>query len=241
MKFCNSHWLELWISATAIALMTSQQSDGQELLIVSPAGLEDVEGDAAVGTQESPFRAQWLYLASDFDRIPHGGAFIIGHAERADGRRTTEVTNTNADMTIMLSTTSSDNLSENFSENIGSDATVVFEGSISITYPVSGSGGPHPFGPNVQYQTPFFYDPSMGNLLVEQISQSGSVGIGTRDAQSTDYISFLGELIGASAPKALRREVLVRQFTIPEPATVVFVLLCAGVAAATRQSTGRIP
>ena len=228
-----------WFVAMTMLLMAVGKTYGQEIHIVSPNALADTDGDFGAETPRSSFRVQWLYPASDFDFIPDGGAFIIGHAIRADGSENMDLPNTFADSVFSLSTTSVNSLNENFSVNVGSDETVVFSGSTSISYPVSGPPrGPHPFGANIEYQTPFFYDPSLGNLLLEQTSTSGNDAEDARkDWQTLDYDAFLagepGDLTGT-----LVRRVIVTQFTIiPEPAALILVLLCAGGAGATCRRT----
>jgi hypothetical protein len=71
--------------------------------------------------------------------------------------------------TISLSTTNADwnTLSSNFANNIGADNTLVFTGSLYQTWA---------FGDTLQINlsTPFTYDPSMGNLLLDVMVSGGS-------------------------------------------------------------------
>src|SRR5581483_11935447 len=72
---------------------------------------------------------------------------------------------------IDLSTTSAavDHLSDTFADNVGADDTVVFaKGALTL----SGSAGGNPgvfksFDVHIALTTPFVYDPSLGNLLLD--------------------------------------------------------------------------
>jgi hypothetical protein len=67
-----------------------------------------------------------------------------------------------------MSTTDKENLTTEFEANHGPDKTLVFDGAVS--YPFLGTGpvfGPRDFADGPRLQTPFFYDPSKGNLLIE--------------------------------------------------------------------------
>ncbi len=72
-----------------------------------------------------------------------------------------------------MSTTDKDNLTTVFDDNHGPDKTLVYDGE--VTYPLLGSGpagGPKDFADGPTLQTPFFYDPSMGNLVIELGAES---------------------------------------------------------------------
>ena len=197
------------------------------MLIVSPANLEETEGEYSIETRTDTYRVQWLYLASDFDSIPEGGAFIAGHAFRADGSQTTEVTNSFGHSVFTLSTTTLSSLSSDFADNLGDDAAIVYEGSLASTYPVSGPPeGPNPFGTGVEYQNWFFYDPSLGNLVLEEVT---TVGNDLADTYK-DWGQSGNSTLAASNPEAVsgedNRAVIVSQFTIvPEPSSSFLVVL----------------
>ncbi|NIP17252.1 MAG: hypothetical protein GWM87_03150, partial [Xanthomonadales bacterium] len=57
-------------------------------------------------------------------------------------------------------------LSLTFADNIGSDNTVVFSGPLTLTSADIG-GPPRDFDIIINLQTPFFYDPGDGNLLLD--------------------------------------------------------------------------
>ncbi len=69
-----------------------------------------------------------------------------------------------ANVQVELSTTSAqpDGLSATFSQNVGHDDAVVFSGPLHLQ--TSGFG---PFQAHIFLQQPFYYDPRMGNLLLD--------------------------------------------------------------------------
>jgi cell wall-associated NlpC family hydrolase len=71
---------------------------------------------------------------------------------------------------ITLSTTSSgpNSLSSTFANNIGPDETLVYSGPLTLsTNSTSSNGTTADFDITIPLQTPFFYDPSKGNLLFD--------------------------------------------------------------------------
>lgn len=161
--------------------ITAQQT------IVSPPDNVDTEGSLRGTAGGNPFRIQFLFSASDFESIPVGGAFLSGHAIRSDGS-VTETTSSTTYVTYVLSTTNADRLFDAFDDNTGNDATQVYQGARTSSFPVATGDAPHPFGRPIEYDQMFFYDPAtMGNLVMESFSVDGAAGPGTapRDWEAT--------------------------------------------------------
>ena len=142
------------------------------------------------------------------------------------------------DIQINLSTTSAtdDNLSLTFANNVGITDTIVFaRGPLSLSSAFTGSAnGPKDFDIVITLTTPFFYDPSMGNLLME-VRNFGGGQTSFFDATSSfaffDGVSRVttSTIGNANSTVADNRDSLglVTGFTIvPEPASAV--LLFAG-------------
>ena len=112
-------------------------------------------------------RYQQLYDASQFSAFGPAG-FITQIIFRPDVSFGFAFDSTLPDMQINLSTTSvpDDGLSFLFASNIGADETVVFSGPLPLSSDFSG-GVPKDFNIVINLTTPFFYDPSMGNLLLD--------------------------------------------------------------------------
>lgn len=129
-------------------------------------------------------RYQQVYNASDFSRLPPGGAFISTITFRDGCGSLNAVTFSNrATLTINLSTTAkaADGLSSLFSENLGSDQTTVFLNRLSFFSTDIGPCNdpqhlPSPeWGDAIQLDPPFFYNPSHGNLLLEMYVPVGAL------------------------------------------------------------------
>jgi len=79
---------------------------------------------------------------------------------------------------INLSTSSSqpESLSTTLANNLGPDAIAVFNGALTMSSAFTGpAGGPKDFDMVVPFTTPFTFDPTKGNLLVDIVNRSGSV------------------------------------------------------------------
>jgi hypothetical protein len=85
---------------------------------------------------------------------------------------------------VYLSTTTQtpDGLSTFFADNAGLDGLRVFGGSLGIFAPSSSGIEPRPFQVRIPFATPFFYDPSRGNLSLYIVTGGGPLGLAL-DAQ----------------------------------------------------------
>lgn len=85
-----------------------------------------------------------------------------------------------SDITIRLSTTSrgdegADTLSMVFANNIGDDVTTVYSDPLTLTTAFTGPpGGPKAFDYSIALEQPFFYDPGLGNLLLDAMIPTGA-------------------------------------------------------------------
>jgi hypothetical protein len=112
-------------------------------------------------------RYQQVYAASQFG----GGGLITQIIFRPDATFGNAFTSTLPDIQIDLSTTSApdDGLSTTFANNVGSNDTVVFaRGPLTLSSAFTGPpNGPKDFDIIITLTTPFFYNPAMGNLLLD--------------------------------------------------------------------------
>ena len=147
---------------------------GQKIKIVVPNDLENVEGNIDATSGSTPYRVQQLSPASEFAALPETYRTIIGHCTRPDRTITQPRTAVAGDILVRLSTTSKSILDLAFENNLGDDLTTVFDGPLTLTTQATGPPeGPRGFDDCVEYQTPFVYDPSRGNLVVDFITRSG--------------------------------------------------------------------
>jgi hypothetical protein len=167
--------------ATLLYALLSSRAHA-EIRIVTPPGLESVEGNSRAPAASHGFRVQELYPASWFlSLLPKGGAWLTGFRSRADVSQQNSVTVHYNDMRLTASTTQRNTISTIFADNVGNNAIKVIDGTLSISYEV-GSAKPNPFSAIWEFTTPFYYDPDEGNLLLDYISHSGLNGAVTDDA-----------------------------------------------------------
>lgn len=160
-----------------------------------------------------------------------------------------------SNVTIRLSTTQrgdeGNTLSATFADNIGADDTVVYSGALTLTTAANGNLPVSPFDYTIVFQTPFLYDPTDGNLLLDvNIPTSASVttaGFGFLTFDTVNalndgvYSIFNGSNGNAASGTAGTSGAIVRVHSeavavaVPEPGT--FALFGAGLlmAAATRR------
>ena len=162
-------------TATLAALVLTGLAAGsaQAQSLVVPNANATTEANAS---GEGPFAAfgiryQQVYGAGEF-----GGTTplrIDGLSFRPDESVVDAFSTTRGDadfpVNITLSTTSRavDDLTQIFDFNTGPDGTQVFSGSLTFTGGPATGPGPRPFLAQIDFTTPFTFDPSAGNLLVD--------------------------------------------------------------------------
>jgi hypothetical protein len=126
-------------------------------------------------------RLQQVYASSQFSAIT-SPVFITEILFRPDRFGSAFGPTTIRDVLINLSTTSAapnnaNALSNTFADNIGPDETTVFNGDLSISSSntVVGPNRLKAFDISIAFMTPFLYDPTLGNLLLDIRNPSGGV------------------------------------------------------------------
>jgi hypothetical protein len=177
------------------------------LYTVPRAGV-GVEGNSfsfvPFGSNVTSARFQQVFAASQFT-IFDQGVSIEGILFRADSQYGSSYATTLRDIQVNLSTTlrAPDGLSAIFSENLGSDDSIVFDrGPVTVS---SDCCGPPPqlFTMVMLFDRPFFFDPTAGNLLLDIRNFDGfssPIGLGALDAVLTPGDSISS--IWASDPTA---------------------------------------
>jgi hypothetical protein len=137
-----------------------------------PNGNDSIEGNdySYLPFLGQNLRYQQVYDASQFAKMPAGGAYLTHVFLRPDCNfHFGGVTYTNLQVNLSTTSKAPDQLSSVFSENVGADETVVF-GPGAFNYGEGGGGGtncPRPVSLNyIPLDTPFFYNPAAGNLLM---------------------------------------------------------------------------
>src|SRR5713226_7983258 len=145
-----------------------------EPTVVVPNSARTTEGNSNNGypfdlgqTGLTSQRYQQVYAASQFG----GGGLITQIVFRPDAIAGQAFTSTLPDIQIDLSTTSAadDALSSTYADNVGADDTVVFvRGPLTLSSAFTGPpDGPKDFDIIITLTTPFFYNPALGNLLLD--------------------------------------------------------------------------
>jgi hypothetical protein len=229
-------------SIAVLALLALASPPAEAASIVVPNNLATTEGNDANFLPFAPSpseRYQQVYGASQFSSLI-GGGFITQIIFRPDGFVGAAFTSTLPSIRIDLSTTSAapDALSSTFASNVGANDTIVYGGLTGAPLTLSSAntgpaGGPKDFDIVINLSSPFFYDPTLGNLLLDVRNFGG--GMTTFfDAENTagDSVSRVGTLAGGngnSATADLNDTLgLVTQFTfvaVPEPATLALVVV----------------
>lgn len=154
--------------------------------VVVPSAYENLE---APGNNGFPFhldfynqfgifsmRYQQVYSADEFASLTEP-VLITEIRFRPDLNEGEAFAGTLHDLQISLSTTPSspDGLSANFADNVGADDTIVYDGPLSLSSAAHSSSftGPMEFDIAIVFSTPFLYDPSQGDLLLDVRNYGG--------------------------------------------------------------------
>jgi len=147
-------------------------------VVVVPNSLATNDGNGSATAPAGPSSVRWLQIhdASQFGALS-GPSFLTQFAYRPDkiigqsGPRSWT-------LRIYASTTrrSVAGLSANFAANLGTNNTLVFDGTVTATTGnLPGPGNTRQFDVVFPLTTPFLYDPAAGNLLLDiQFTVDGS-------------------------------------------------------------------
>lgn len=219
--------------------------------VVVPNSLANVEGNSgndfpfniSIYTPTPSMRYQQVFQSSEFSAFG-GPSLITQIAFRPDGGTYgSAFSSTLSSIRIDLSTTSvaPDSLDSTFAKNVGADAKTVYYGSLPLSSAFTGpEGGPKNFDITINLTTPFFYDPTAGNLLLDVRNYDGGVTtyidsqLTSGDSTSRVFSVVSGRVDDSSGERD--SEGLVTQFTnSPVP-----VFTCVGFEIATNNGRGRL-
>jgi hypothetical protein len=208
--------------------------------VVAPnefATLESPGSPNAIFTAQGE-HTQIVYSSNQFSMITTP-QFVTGIAFRQDGLDNFPFSITLNELAVSLSTTNRqpDNLSLTYAENIGTNATVVMpRGAYTFTSnPTGPPGGPMAFDIVFQFSTPFLYDPSLGNLLldIQHFQSQSSTGTFFMDTirVTNDSMSRINGPVGSSVAGGADTVAPVTKFTfstVPEPSSIMLVMATFG-------------
>lgn len=205
----------------------------QATVIVVPNGSAAVEGNI---NNSAPFanfslRYQQVFDSGQFSALS-GPGLITRIAFRPDSQFGNAFSTVIADVRIDLSTTgaSPDGMSATFANNVGADNTTVFSGALSLSSAdVAGPGNTRAFDIIIDLTTPFLYDATLGDLLLDIRNFSGVV---TTQVDATnvsgDSVSRVVSFFDVNATVGTVTSIGdITQFTVgaavPEPGTLVLL------------------
>ena len=177
----------------------------------------------------SQMRYQQVFASSQFVPLD-GGTFITRIAFRPSTFTATSFSAVLPSVDIYLSTAPAGigpgSLSSNFSSNVGADETVVFSGALSLSSANTGAPA-RDFDIIIDLETPFFYNPALGNLLMEVVNFQGGT------TTPFDALTNAGTLLSRVFAPDVETETgtvdatgLIAQFTyaaIPEPTSMALL------------------
>jgi len=231
------------IGTVILLLAGIRCAQAAEIKIVSPGAYEGIEGEEAVPEDCCPpYRFQQVFPAADFAALGNKPHWIVGFTPRPDQSLTSPRTVHSPDSEFRLSTmpVGPPNLSLDFDDNLGPDVMQFYRGPHNLVADVAGPGpGPREFY-NAEFPagvTPFLYDPSQGNLLLDLI-----VWQGESPSDRGDKVPGIQTSLYAFNPlvatHGIRDAASIFQFTfvpVPEPATLTLLIMAMVVHSARRR------
>lgn len=151
--------------------------------LVVPTNMLTQDSTFGSGTLRGPCRVQLVYGAALFPPEPMA---IVELRFRPDRQYGSAFSTTASNLVIWCSTTTRapDDLSRTFDENVGEDATEVFNGTAALSSAFVGPPeGPKVFDIVIPLGRPFVYDPAAGNLLID-IRNYGAPGASLLSGQA---------------------------------------------------------
>ncbi|WP_375404398.1 PEPxxWA-CTERM sorting domain-containing protein [uncultured Sphingomonas sp.] len=201
-------------------------------------------------------RYQQIYAAAQFGSAPVT-LNAIKFRQASDPSGGNPFASTISSITLNLSTalTRQGAASSVFAANVGRDNVTVFNGALTLqsTAPAKRDGSVQPFDIIIPFATPFTYDPTVGDLLLDVFNFSG--GLTTQFDFVTGGSNAVSRVVGGqgqvNAPNAFfvqQGAGLVTAFqvaplvsAVPEPASWAMMILGFGVVgAAVRRRTTRV-
>ncbi len=159
--------LLIWLfSVAAFLAQPGSSCFGDGISIFSPGIANNSSSDEPflVGPTQRTLRFQQVYGASDFDQIASGGGWISGfEVNLVGGGPCCDFVLPNTEIRLSVTRKQPDGLSPVFLDNVGVNESVVFGAGPLRIAALTGTG----FDILIPFSTPYFYDPSMGNLLLE--------------------------------------------------------------------------
>jgi len=152
----------------AMAFSLPVRSARADQIVVPNYATNSQDANSGEGIFNTISRHQIVYDASQFPPYPIIISQIQWRPDTFTDHPITNATITNIQINLSTTTNAVDHLSSTFSQNTGTNDTVVFSGTLTLsTFLSTQSNGTTAFDIVVPLQTPFIFDPSSGNLLLD--------------------------------------------------------------------------
>jgi hypothetical protein len=167
-------------------------------IVVPNANTSVVGNDTDSSAGSGDFRSQELLGAGQFASV--GGPILINQLSFRAVPGTGPLDFSMTSLNLYLSTspkfpnTGGPLMSTTFADNVGPDNTLVFSGLFTAASPGCAGPGVCPFDINVNFTTPFLYNPTQGRLLLD-FKVTGYSGVDGK----TDAVIFSGPNGGSVA------------------------------------------
>lgn len=183
--------MKTWFLVAVAVLANASAS--RAIPIFSPGYIYLGEGNSSAepfARGSDSMRFQQVYGVDDFLGIPQGG-MITRITFRGDGQTGHPFDEVIGSVQINLSTTTKapDGLSTIFSENVGANDTIVFGPGPLRVIGEGGVSGQVSWGPVIYLAQPFYYSPSLGNLLLDIRTFTGGGPV------PLDAVAYVGDSV----------------------------------------------
>jgi hypothetical protein len=247
MKPFRLRWTSVGLVTVAIAAAIGTHASGEVIKIVTPPSLANVEGSSFAAPAAVPRRIQFLIPASDFAGLPESHQRIVGFNFRSDAAQNQPFEWTSSDSQIWLSTTDKtpQTLTNTFDDNHGADKKLVHDGAFNL--PLLGTGppqGPRDIADGPRLDTPFDYDPSQGNLLLEwmRFDSGNTPRIDNQPSTDPGFRVLLNQTSATAVTGSFNNVPAVIRFEfVPEPSTLILAALPFMGLFAWRRKSGSLP
>ena len=168
-------WPKTWCVIAILAGLASAAA-GSEVSLVVPNGYANAEA-AGTGGWPQRIRAQYIYQSDQFGALPGCGGYLTTLRWRPDGAAMGDPLSWSLDeLTISASATgrAPNDMDLTFANNIDANrplqvvrATAEWQGGTQNADADGQPGGPKAFDIEFSLDTPFYYNPADGNLLLD--------------------------------------------------------------------------
>ena len=188
-----------------VAAMAASLSAQQTLVIPSAAAAADGNSSTTWPLDLAAGRFLYIYDSSHFTNNGVTSPIVISQIRFRANASTTTWAGSSGTMQMDLSTAVSDYtaISTTWNTNHGSDRMTVYNGAFSVPAGSATAGVPGPFYVTFNLNTPFLYNPALGDLVIDTIHSGLTVAnTPTLDAVTTAGVALAKRVYSTVNPPA---------------------------------------